>query len=187
MSRAEVTIHQRLVTVPNALCVIRGIGSFAMLPLAASGNAVAVLVLYLCLASTDWVDGKIARWLDQRSEIGPKLDSIADVMMYGCLAVSLVILRPDVFAEQWGWVAVAVTSYLFSCGLAWRKFGKLPSYHTRSAKVSFGLMLIAVVSLLLSGPSWPLIVAMVMVTVANVESIWWTTRLDRPVTDVTEL
>lgn len=186
MNQAEVTIHRTWMTVPNLLCVLRGIGAFAMLPLAAAGSAMGVLVLYVCLAATDWIDGKIARWLDQRSEIGPKLDSIADVTMYACLAASLVWLRGDVFASHWLWVTVAVASYLVSCAMSWRKFGKLPSYHTRSAKVSFGLMLIAVVSLLLHGPTWPLIIAMLTVTVANVESIWWTMRLDRPVTDVAE-
>lgn len=185
MSEAGVTVSRRWLTVPNALCVVRGIGSLGMLPLAAMGNSTALLVLYLCLAATDWVDGKIARLLDQRSEIGPKLDSIADVTMYACLAVSLVMLRGDVFAAEWIWVAVAVMSYVISCALAWRKFGKLPSYHTRSAKISFGLMLIAAVTLLLGGPGWPLRIAMAMVTVANVESMWWTKRLDRPMTDVT--
>jgi len=69
----------RVLTVPNALSVIRLalIPVFAYLLLVAHANGWAVAVLMFSGAS-DWADGKIARTLNQSSQLGVLLDPAVD-------------------------------------------------------------------------------------------------------------
>ena len=60
-------IPDRWLTIPNALCLIRFFGSLALIPAAISGHPYLVLSIFLLLAFTDWVDGKVARWLPKGS------------------------------------------------------------------------------------------------------------------------
>lgn len=73
------TVDRGLWTVPNALSVLRLalIPVFIWLLLGADSPGWAVMVLFVSGAS-DWLDGKLARWLDQSSRIGELLDPAAD-------------------------------------------------------------------------------------------------------------
>ncbi|MQA15819.1 MAG: CDP-alcohol phosphatidyltransferase family protein [Pseudonocardiaceae bacterium] len=70
---------QRVVTVPNALSVVRlaGVPLFLWLLLGPQYDLLALLVLVVS-GITDWLDGKIARWLDQSSRLGAVLDPAVD-------------------------------------------------------------------------------------------------------------
>lgn len=69
----------RIVTVPNALSVLRllGVPLFLWLLLGPKAD-VAALVVLMVAGATDYLDGKIARWLGQTSRIGVLLDPAAD-------------------------------------------------------------------------------------------------------------
>ncbi|WP_419580175.1 CDP-alcohol phosphatidyltransferase family protein [Stieleria magnilauensis] len=171
-------------TIPNAICVGRAICSPLMLVLAWNGLQTATLVLFLILTFSDFVDGKLARWLNQRSAIGPKLDSFSDAVMYGCLALALIFLRGDLLGQEVLWIVFAIVSYIAAGMFALAKFGQLPSYHTRSAKLAWLMVAIAAVALLSGGPAWPLRMAMATVMIANLESSCITYLLKRPLTDL---
>ncbi|MDG2222009.1 MAG: CDP-alcohol phosphatidyltransferase family protein [Rubripirellula sp.] len=184
MVDVETNIRSDVWTIPNGLCIFRAVGSLGLLPLAVMEQQAAVLALYLILASTDLVDGTIARRFNQRSKIGPKLDSIADVTMYSCLALSILVMRRDVFVDAITWIVVAIASYFVACVTSLVKFRCLPSYHNWSAKVGFFVAILASISLLIDGPAWPLRAAFSVVTIANLESIAITMRLTQPRQDV---
>ncbi|MFT4200616.1 CDP-alcohol phosphatidyltransferase family protein [Gordonia sp. (in: high G+C Gram-positive bacteria)] len=69
----------RVVTVPNALSVLRlaliPVFLYVLLVAKADGWAFAILV---ASGASDWLDGKLARWLDQSSSLGALLDPLAD-------------------------------------------------------------------------------------------------------------
>lgn len=67
------------------------------------------------------------------------------------------------------------------------KFGRWPSYHTRGAKTSWLLVLIATVSLLTDWSIWPLRIAAWGVTLTNVEATLITIVLPRWQADVPSL
>ncbi|MGH3871160.1 MAG: CDP-alcohol phosphatidyltransferase family protein [Pseudonocardiaceae bacterium] len=69
----------RLLTVPNLLSLLRlaGIPLFLWLLLGPQYDLLAVLVLALS-GITDWLDGKVARWLNQSSRVGALLDPAVD-------------------------------------------------------------------------------------------------------------
>src|SRR5262245_38640195 len=69
----------RILTVPNAISFARllGVPLFLYLLLVAHADVAAVVVLAVG-GTTDWVDGYVARRLDQVSKLGELLDPLAD-------------------------------------------------------------------------------------------------------------
>lgn len=69
----------RVVTIPNALSVLRllGVPLFLWLLLGPKAD-IAALVVLMVAGATDYFDGKIARWLGQTSKLGVLLDPAAD-------------------------------------------------------------------------------------------------------------
>ena len=86
-------VHRDAVfTVPNVLTVVRflGVPLFIWLVLAEHKYGYGALVLAV-MASTDWVDGYIARRFNQMSNLGRVMDPIADRLSLIAVAVTLVI------------------------------------------------------------------------------------------------
>lgn len=78
-SHPRPTSADRMLTVPNGLSLLRlaGVPLFLWLLLGPQHDLLAVLVLALS-GLTDWLDGKVARWLDQSSRLGEILDPAVD-------------------------------------------------------------------------------------------------------------
>jgi cardiolipin synthase len=72
-------LPDRVWTLPNALSVLRllGVPLFLWLLLGPQADGWALVVLVVS-GFTDWLDGKLARWLDQGSRLGALLDPAAD-------------------------------------------------------------------------------------------------------------
>jgi cardiolipin synthase len=68
-----------VLTVPNALSALRlaGVPLFLWLLLGPE-NDLAALVVLVASGVTDWLDGKLARWLNQSSRLGAMLDPTVD-------------------------------------------------------------------------------------------------------------
>lgn len=171
-------------TIPNLIAGFRLAAAPFLVVLAAADLAIPVLVLFLVLEASDWVDGKLAIALDQRSTLGARLDTVADLAMYGAFLLALAILEGDLLLAEWRWLAPAVATYALSWALSLLKFGALPSYHTWSAKFSALLATVAAVTLLAFGDSLALRIAAAGVTLANVEAVLVTLKLDAPRADV---
>lgn len=170
--------------VPNALTTLRIILSPGLALFAIRGNASAFLWLFLALEVTDWLDGKLAVWLDQRSELGARLDSVADMVMYSLLLGGLVLLEGEVLAREWPWLVPALGGYALSWLLSLVKFGEMPSYHTLGAKASYFLVIAATIALLALDLVWPVRLAAVGVAATNLEAVLITLVLDAPQSDV---
>lgn len=171
-------------TIPNVLGFFRLLASPGLVLVAAAGRDTFFLGLFLLLEATDWLDGKLADRLQQRTAFGARLDTLADLTMYAGLVVGLVLLEGSTFLDEWPWIAPALASYVLSWLLSLRKFRVPPSYHTWSAKISWFLALVAAVALLALDHVWPIRVAAAAVTLANLEASALTLKLDRPRTDV---
>ena len=85
-------LPDRVWTVPNALSVLRllGVPLFLWLLLGPQEDGWAVVVLMVS-GFTDWLDGKLARWLDQGSRLGALLDPAADRLYIVSTLVALAI------------------------------------------------------------------------------------------------
>ncbi|WP_226437314.1 CDP-alcohol phosphatidyltransferase family protein [Rhodococcus yananensis] len=81
----------RIVTVPNALSILRllGVPLFLYLLLGPHADVWALLVL-VASGVTDWADGKLARLLDQSSRLGALLDPFVDRLSIVATLIGLV-------------------------------------------------------------------------------------------------
>ncbi len=86
------TALDRVVTIPNALSVARlvGVPVFLWLVLGPHADAWAVALL-IASAATDWLDGKLARALNQQSRLGEALDPAADRLYIAATLVALAV------------------------------------------------------------------------------------------------
>ncbi|HEX5115620.1 MAG TPA: CDP-alcohol phosphatidyltransferase family protein [Pseudonocardiaceae bacterium] len=81
-----------MLTVPNALSVLRlaGVPVFLWLVLGPHADLIALAVL-VASGVSDWLDGKLARWLNQASRIGALLDPAADRLYIVATLVAFVV------------------------------------------------------------------------------------------------
>ncbi|GAA2688412.1 MULTISPECIES: CDP-alcohol phosphatidyltransferase family protein [Actinosynnema] len=89
---AEPAPQDRYLTIPNALSVLRLLGVpvflYLLLGPRADGWALALLI---AAGVSDWLDGKIARWLDQTSKLGVLLDPAADRLYILATMIAFVV------------------------------------------------------------------------------------------------
>lgn len=88
----ELTRTQRIWTVPNVLSMARlaGVPVFLWLVLGPEADAWA-LGLLMVSGLTDWLDGYLARRLDQYSQLGEVLDPVADRLYILAVVVGLAL------------------------------------------------------------------------------------------------
>lgn len=164
-------ISNRLLTVPNILCFIRLIGSFVLVPIAWQGQNEVFLWCFIFLALTDWLDGKLAILLNQRTVLGARLDSWADAALYAALLFGIVRMYGDSLQSELVWIGAALITYLISTAAGFWKYRHWPSYHTRAAKISWFLTAVAVVAIFSDWNLWPLRLAALVVTITNIEAL----------------
>jgi cardiolipin synthase (CMP-forming) len=171
-------------TISNGICVARIIGSMGLVYLALTHQLEMFVTLFVILNVSDWVDGPIARWLNQTSDFGARLDSISDAVLYGVLLFGMLWLKFDTLVGEWPWWGLVIASYSLNCLAGLMKFGRLPSYHTYAAKISQCMVLVGVVLILLDFSPWAFRVSAVAVALTNLEAIAITWLLPAPRCDV---
>lgn len=92
MADQPVRITDRIVTVPNVLSIARllGVPLFLWLVLVPHADGWALVVLMVS-GVTDWLDGKLARSLNQTSKLGQLLDPVADRLYILAVVVGLAL------------------------------------------------------------------------------------------------
>lgn len=165
------TGQERIWTVPNVLSGLRLLGVAPLVWLGWQGHRTAFVALLIVLLLTDWLDGKLAVALDQRTELGPRLDSAADILMYGAVALSFWWLEPDLIAARGGWLMAAIGTWLASALTSMARFGKLPSYHTRAAKVGWLVAGSVALYTIWSGDGRPVPWVVAWVALTNLEAV----------------
>ncbi|NIJ12256.1 cardiolipin synthase [Saccharomonospora amisosensis] len=149
----EPSLVGQLLTVPNILSLLRlaGVPVFLWLLLGPKEDGWA-LALLVVSALTDWLDGKLARWLDQTSRLGQLLDPAAD-RLYIMATLVAFLLREIV---PW-WLVAALVGRELVVGLALLvlgRYGFAPPEVTYAGKAAtFGLMYALPLLLVIQGES----------------------------------
>ncbi len=169
-NKTERRYKHAYVTVPNVICALRLMGAIWLFWLASHSSLYLFTAVFVVLNLSDWIDGRLARWLKQRSDFGARLDSFADSVLYGALFFGFFWFRSDVMIREAGWWVVGLLSYLITTGAGLWKYGRVPSYHTYGAKISQWFVLAGTICLLLDYTIWPFRIAMVMITLTNLEA-----------------
>jgi cardiolipin synthase len=142
-------VHRDAVfTVPNILTVVRflGVPLFIWLVLSEHKYGYGALVLAV-MASTDWVDGYIARRFNQMSNLGRVMDPIADRLSLIAVAVTLVIAG---VVEWWYLVALLVPDAVLLALSLFYFHGHPDLPVSRIGKIRTGLLLVGTPLLVLS-------------------------------------
>ena len=164
-------VSDRVFTVPNIICMFRLAGSVALIAIALMGQSKVFLWLYLFFAMTDWVDGKLAILLDQRTVLGARLDSWADAALYTALTFGAVTMHGATLRSVVPYVVAALGATLISMAAALWKFRRWPSYHTRAAKTTWFFIMVGAASLFLDFPLWPLRIALAAIAITHAEAL----------------
>lgn len=177
----------RWFTVPNAITLVRIVGMGVLLPLAYYEKRTPFVVLMLVLSMSDWVDGKVAILLNQKSRLGARLDSLGDVLLYLAMGTSIIWLCPDFVPLAWPWLLAIFVTYVASGILGLRRFGQWPTYHTRLAKTCWLLILIGAVDMFAFERYVFVRVAMGIVVLTNIEAMLISLVLPACDVDVTSI
>lgn len=166
---------ERIFTVPNIVSFVRlaAIPYFWWVLLAEKRVGLAAALIFL-IGSTDWVDGYLARRLDQVTELGKVLDPVADrLMIVSALVAGLIAgVLPAIF----GWLLVVREAlmtlgvlYLTGRGLGTlevRPLGKTSTFVVYGAIPSFYLLEADIAAWLFGPPAW-------MLGVVGTFLYWW--------------
>jgi cardiolipin synthase (CMP-forming) len=142
----------RILTVPNALSFARLLGVPVFLWLVLGPEAdVAAFILLVVAGVSDWVDGALARALNQRSELGVLLDPLADRLYIAATLLGLA-LREII---PWWLVGILVARELFLLTLlpTLRRAGRLALPVTYVGKCATWCLMWGFPVLLLGGVS----------------------------------
>lgn len=85
--------------IPNLLTASRFIAPLVVFPLALTGNMIGAVIAEIIFASTDFLDGLIARTFHFYSDFGKKLDTICDKMFAITLLLPIILINPIVIAN----------------------------------------------------------------------------------------
>lgn len=91
MSDAQQWDTDRVFTAPNVLSFLRLLAVLVFGVLIVLGHDLAAVILLVVFGATDWLDGFLARRLNQRTELGAKLDPVADRLYIVVAVVALAI------------------------------------------------------------------------------------------------
>jgi len=92
------------------------------------------LIMFIVIGVTDKLDGTLARYLNQTTALGAKLDTIADMVFYPLIALWLYRFESEVVGEWWNLVYFLLALYSFKMVTGKIKFGYVPAFHTIGAK-----------------------------------------------------
>lgn len=170
--------------IPNALSLIRLACVPVLLWLAWSEHPHEFLAVLVFAFLTDAVDGFIARRFNQKTPLGAKLDSYADVAIYLTLAGSVFRLWPEIVAREKLYILFVVASVVMPALAGILKFGTLTSYHTWLVKIAAGCTALTSILLVMGGPAWPFRLVSVLCLIAGLEEILITLYLPAPESNI---
>lgn len=135
----------RVLTVPNAVTVMRLLLLFPVCWLILTDQInVTTLILLGVWASTDWIDGLLARLLQQRSAFGKMLDPLTDRVGIALVLASLTIAG----IVPWGLVAAVVITDAAAAAFVGRAALGGRVGVSWLGKIRTGLMFVGIIGLL---------------------------------------
>jgi len=179
--------NQEIYNWPNLVSLVRILLAPFMLYLAVQQEPVWFIVVLLLSEFTDVLDGFLARYLNQITDLGSHLDSWGDFCVYSVLAVSAWLLWPEIVIQEIVYVAVIVISFTLPVLIGLIKFRTVTSYHTWSVKIAVAVTVISYILLFLDLSPWPFRLASLVCAYAALEEIAITLIIEHLHVDVRSL
>ena len=128
-------IKKQYFTLPNILSFYRIVAFPFILLLALNGYETAFVILLMINLLTDILDGIIARALNQQTEIGARLDSLADLGTYILAVTGVIVFKASDFAPHLLSFGIFMGLFVLANVLSLLKFKRFPSLHLYSWKI----------------------------------------------------
>ncbi len=127
---------EKLWNVPNVLSAYRLLAvPFIVQAIMVGNNSLFIILLSINLI-TDILDGLIARVFHLETELGAKLDSLADIGTYVMAFMGMVMLERAFVMEYRAEFAILMVMWMLPQLLSVIRFGRFPSFHLWSYKVT---------------------------------------------------
>ncbi len=146
----------KLWNLPNSLTIVRIVGSvcipFLLLFSADETGCFLALIIFCFCSITDFLDGYLARRLNQTSNLGKMLDPIADKLLVVLVLSSLVLVFGSTYGYQLGIpIVIIITREILVSGIR-EFFGSSEQKFSvmNLSKLKTGMQMIAIIFLLTS-------------------------------------
>ena len=162
---------EKIINLPNAVSFIRILMSPVLLYLAVQQQPEWFLIVLIFTVFTDVLDGFLARILNQITEMGSRLDSWGDFIIYSTMAVCAWILWPEILLEEKVYFFIILFSFTAPALIGLIKFRTTTSYHTWAVKLAVAVTVIGYILLFGGYLDWPFRVAALLSLYAALEEI----------------
>jgi phosphatidylglycerophosphate synthase len=132
----------------------------------------AFLVSYIVLGSTDFLDGYLARRLNQVTALGKALDTIADVIFYFSTAYFILVLFPEYLAPNFVMLMFFLVIYIFAYVLSLFYFKKPVQIHTSLLRFCATLVYLLVIMSYMFNTTYLITAILVLFMIGFIEEIW---------------
>jgi len=139
--------------VPNAISTARLLSTPVLLWAAVTHHRPLFTWLLLAALLSDILDGLIARAFNLRTALGARLDSLADVLVFGNAILGLFRFEAAVLRAHWLPLVSVVGLYILEILVALWRYGRISSFHTVLVRITAYLQGIFIMSLLFWGYS----------------------------------
>lgn len=112
------------------------------------------IIVYLICGLSDALDGYIARKTNSKSLLGARLDSIADLVMFGIIISVMVIWAGDTVGKFLPWIFIVLFIRLTNMAIAVYKYHSFAIVHTWGNKLSGFLIFAAPLIIIISESKW---------------------------------
>jgi len=130
------TIKENSWNVPNALSAYRILALPVIILSIVIGDKQLFIILLSINLITDILDGLIARLFNLQTELGAKLDSLADIGTYTMAFAGMITLEREFVTEYRYGFSCLIVLWLLPQLLALLRFGRFPSFHLWSNKAT---------------------------------------------------
>ncbi|HWA88071.1 MAG TPA: CDP-alcohol phosphatidyltransferase family protein [Opitutus sp.] len=161
----------RKTQLPNLVSALRLALMPAMLTAAIAESRAWFVALAAASLATDALDGFLARRLNAFSELGRKLDSLADYVTLFTGVAGIALLWPAIMKRELPWVAAGLVAFFAAVIYGFVRLGRAPCYHTWASKVLAVLCALSLIPLLAEWAAWPFHVAIVLEVLGGAEEV----------------
>ncbi len=174
----------QVINLPNLVSLIRILLAPALFYFAFTKQPDWYIGILILAVFTDVLDGFLARWLNQITAMGSRLDSWGDFVIYSTMAICAWILWPDIIQREQLYFIIIVSSFTVPVITGIIKFHTIISYHTWSVKVAVAVIIVSYILLFTETLIWPFRIAVLFCLYAAIEEIAITLLIQREMVDV---